>query len=92
MNKDIIEQAVHHFGPKNQISKAIEEMSELTAELARFQNDKGMNVNIIEEIADVCIMVEQLKFIFGEELVNCHIGTKTRRLTLLMEDTKSKVG
>lgn len=65
-------------------------MAELTAELARYDSDRGMIVNIIEEIADVSIMIEQLKLIFGTELVNCHMGIKMRRLKAIM-DEKSKV-
>ncbi len=80
-----IEKAVSHFGVQSQISKAIEEMSELTTELARFQNKIGMNVNIIEEIADASIMLEQLKVIFGPELVETHIKLKLKRLEALLK-------
>ncbi len=85
MDIGLINIAVEHFGKENQISKAIEEMAELTCELARYQNNKGMNINIIEEIADVCIMVEQLKQIFGNDLVDCHIKMKLKRLKSRIE-------
>jgi NTP pyrophosphatase (non-canonical NTP hydrolase) len=80
MDSRIILKALDHFGDKSQISKAIEEMAELTTELARQQNSKGMSINIIEEIADVAIMLEQLKYIFGEPLVSVHIERKLKRL------------
>lgn len=86
MENEIIVGAIEHFGKSSQISKAIEEMAELTTELARFQNDRGMNINIIEEIADVCIMIEQLKEIFGRGLVQFHIGSKLKRLRGLLEE------
>lgn len=85
MDREIIIKAIDHFGKESQISKAIEEMSELTCELARSQNNRSMNIKIIEEIADVSIMMNQLKLIFGEELVQNQISLKLRRLKLMME-------
>ena len=54
-----IKQIVEHFGTAEQIVKAKEELIELLAALNRNDTD-----NIIEEIADVEIMLEQLKYIF----------------------------
>lgn len=79
MEKEIND-AVETFGNTSQIAKAIEEMAELITELARYQNNKAMNVNIIEEIADVSIMIDQLKLIFGPNSVECLRATKIRRL------------
>lgn len=87
---ETIQKAIEHFGKESQIAKAIEEMAELTAELARFQNNRGMNVNLIEEIADVYIMMAQLREIFGHDLVDCHIAIKLRRLKGMIQDS-SKV-
>lgn len=84
MDTLIISRAVDHFGKESQIAKAIEEMAELTTELARFQNNKGMAINIIEEIADVAIMIEQLKYIFGPDLVEGKMRQKVKRLEGLM--------
>lgn len=61
-------------------------MAELITELARSMNNRGMNVNIVEEIADVLIMMNQLREIFGADLVDCHIGIKMRRLKQLIAD------
>lgn len=62
------------FGLEAQINVAIEEMSELTKELCKFNrfqanNDKVKDIaeNIKEEIADVLNMVEQLEFHFGKD-------------------------
>jgi hypothetical protein len=87
MDIEIINNAIDHFGRESQISKAIEEMAELTSELARAQNNRGMNVNLIEEIADVSIMIAQLREIFGPDLVDCHIEIKLRRLKGLLQDS-----
>ena len=55
------------FGTDIQLIIAIEEMSELTKELTKIIRGYDRQNNIIEEIADVKIMIEQLELIF-----NCH--------------------
>ena len=55
-----IKQIVEHFGKTEQIVKTKEELIELLAALNRNDTD-----NIIEEIADVEIMLEQLKYIYS---------------------------
>ena len=86
MDIELINKAIDHFGKESQITKAVEEMGELTAELCRSLNHYGTNVNIIEEIADVLIMMTQLKEIFGPDLVDTHIAVKMRRLKNLIDD------
>lgn len=51
--------ALIHFGIQNQRLKAIEEMSELTQALCK-------DTNIAEEIADVQILLDQLKLAYPE--------------------------
>lgn len=62
--KEILSDAVELYGADAQITVAIEEMSELTKELCKAKRGKANIDNIAEEIADVEIMVEQLKIIF----------------------------
>lgn len=45
----------------------IEEMSELTKEICKSKRGKDNKEEIIEEMADVYIMLEQLKIIFSIE-------------------------
>ncbi len=54
-----IKKILLHFGNKNQKKKVIEELSELIKAII-----KDNRKNIIEEIADVEIMLEQLKMIY----------------------------
>lgn len=61
----ILSKAIAHFGAENQTIKAIEEMSELTKELAKALIGKADNDHIREEIADVEIMIEQLREMYG---------------------------
>lgn len=58
---------ISKFGNKNQIIVAVEELSELQKELLkglRYSPEERLN-NITEEMADVEIMLDQLKIIFN---------------------------
>lgn len=66
---NLYQQAVRTFGIQSQTLKAAEEMTELAKELIKFVQygyDPEILDHIKEEMADVAIMVEQLKVIFGE--------------------------
>ena len=52
-----VQQIADHYGKRPQTLKAIEEMAELTQALL-----KGDSVHIAEEMADVEIMMEQLRY------------------------------
>jgi NTP pyrophosphatase (non-canonical NTP hydrolase) len=82
--RETCELALDHFGATAQINKAIEEMSELTTELARYQNGEGMRTNLIGEIADCAIVLTQITLLFGEDLVQSKINEKLVRLMKLM--------
>lgn len=60
----IYKKAIETFGIRNQINKAIEECSELVKELCKSMQDNDNLQQIIEEIADVSIMLEQLQLIY----------------------------
>lgn len=62
----ILNRAINHFGETKQIIKAIEEMAELQKELCKFLNGKNSLLDIRQEIADVEIMIKQMRIIFDE--------------------------
>ena len=64
-NDNIYRRLIKHFGHKNQIIIAIEELSELQKELCKFLRGDSNNSPIAGEMADVEIMLEQLKLIFN---------------------------
>jgi NTP pyrophosphatase (non-canonical NTP hydrolase) len=65
---------------------AIEEMSELTKEICKYIRGNDNLNDIVEEIADVQIMVEQLISLFGiESKVNEMIDYKMLRQMQRME-------
>lgn len=56
---DLYKKLIHRYGEK-QIVVAIEELSELQKELCKSLRGKTNRENIIEEIADVLIMLDQV--------------------------------
>ena len=65
--KEIEANAILTYGNEMQIDVAIEEMSELIKALIKDRrvSDKKSSDNVLEEMADVQIMLDQLKMIFG---------------------------
>lgn len=78
----IIERAVEYYGVKNQLIVAIEELSELQKELCKCLRNQQSREHIVEELADVMIVIEQLREIFNipEGELETYIGFKTARL------------
>ena len=71
MNRtEILQKAIATYGEQSQVDVAIEEISELTKASLKYRRNKDMSAdrrlnNILEEIADVQIMLEQLRMIYG---------------------------
>ncbi len=63
--RDIYTAAVKAKGKEHQLIVCMEEMAELTKELTKNIRGSKNTTNISEEMADVEIMLEQLRVIFG---------------------------
>ena len=62
---EILEKAIRHYGRQHQQVKAAEELSELQVAILKCLDGRCNLNNIKEEIADVEIMLEQLKKIYA---------------------------
>lgn len=60
----VLQEALDTYGSMSQIVMVFEEMSELQKELCKYLRGKYALENISEEIADVEIMLEQMKLLF----------------------------
>jgi hypothetical protein len=61
---EVLHRALDTYGSRAQIMMVFEEMSELQKELCKYLRGKYSPANIAEEIADVEIMLEQMKMLF----------------------------
>ena len=69
--REICFKAVRTFGEYSQCVKAMEECGELVHALARKVLDQDPDLdNICEEIADVEILMEQMRVIFGDAFID----------------------
>lgn len=80
-------QAIAHYGAERQIIKAIEEIGELLEEIARYKGGAANQWELMDEIADVSIMLEQMRLITDIDSVELEdrITYKVGRLAGRME-------
>ena len=81
-----LEQIIKVGTPEKQIIVAMEELSELIKELAKYMRGNGNEENIQEEVCDCSIMIDQLKMMFlfdeddNDEIINMKIKRTLKRL------------
>lgn len=76
----IYRKIIDRYGAEHQMRKAVEEMGELTAALMQHLGGRDNRDNVIEEIADVKIMIGQMEALFGELAVNAVVEYKLERM------------
>ena len=85
MEKDKLQMIADHYGIKKQLRQLAEECSELAVE-ASHSARKGTTVKIIEEIADVQIMIEQIIYLAKidkcdiEDCINYKLDRQMKRI------------
>ena len=67
-----LEKAIEVYGKDMQLNVAIEELSELIKEICKYKRGRDNRENIIEELADCCIMLTQVAIIFGIKRSDVH--------------------
>ena len=82
MKKDLLISAIGKWGKSIQLIMVIEEMAELTKAISKNFRGEDNRDKILEETADVFIMLEQIKIIFNikQEELNDVIDSKMKRL------------
>ena len=85
MEKDKLQMIADHYGIKKQLRQLAEECSELAVE-ASHSARKGTTVKIIEEMADVEIMIEQIIYLAKidkcdiEDCINYKLDRQIKRI------------
>lgn len=89
-SEKIFRKAINIYGEKMQLVVATEELSELIKEITKLIRGKGNPVNLVEEIADVRIMIRQLMMIcdITDKEVNDEINFKILRLNDILDHEK----
>ena len=81
-----LQQIIEVGTPEKQIIVAMEELSELIKELAKYMRGNGNEENLQEEVCDCIIMINQLQMMFcfdeddNDEIINMKIKRTLKRL------------
>ena len=94
--ESIMQQAIKTYGVQAQCDVAIEEMAELTKAIMKirrvaddYEKTQAALENLLEEIADVDIMIDQLKIMWGPKQVEEYRRKKLERLERRLNDDRS---
>lgn len=87
MSESLYLNALTTYGPQAQCDQCIEEMAELTVEIQHHK--RGLEHNAPEEIADVLIMAEQMRLLFGADAVDKIKAEKLARLRRRLDGVQS---
>ena len=82
----VLEKAIHKWGYGPQLRMAMEECGELVAAIAQYERGRVTSAALIEEVADVLIMMHQLRLILGPEFVDEAYNKKIERLRKRLND------
>lgn len=78
---EILQRAVDTYGEDAQLKMVLEEMSELQKEICKQWRGKDNAGNVAEELADLEIMLDQVRLMFGfDNEVEQYRDAKLRRL------------
>jgi len=80
----IFREAVNKWGEEAQYDQMIEECAELIVALKHLKRGKIDRQEVINELADVTLMVGQLTWMLGEDEVNSAIQKKLQKLEKLL--------
>lgn len=83
-NRNVLKRAIRINGEEAQLLVAMEECAELIQAISHHLRKREPK-NLIEEIADVNIMVHQLKLMFGNDEVQKVVDEKIYRLHLRLD-------
>lgn len=81
----IYQATLARWGEEAQYDQAIEECAELIAALKHYKRGKIGRQEVIDELADVSLMLGQLSWMFGNQEVKQTIETKLEKLSQLLE-------
>jgi NTP pyrophosphatase (non-canonical NTP hydrolase) len=77
------------WGEEAQYDQAVEECAELIAALKHYKRQRIGAPQLIEELADVTLMIGQLTWMFGPEQVDQAIAAKLAKLQQLLVEKES---
>lgn len=90
-NTELFKLAASTWGEEAQIRVAIEECGEFLSAIMKSYRGRATNEQIVDEIADVTIMMQQMAVMFGQEAVDERIKYKIDRIKQRLEKHNDKI-
>lgn len=84
--REIYKKTIKKWGEEAQYSQMIEECAELITTLQHFSRGKADSDAVVDELADVFLMVGQLAYMFGEDQLTAAVEKKIIKLQLLLDE------
>jgi len=84
--QEIYAKTIKKWGEEAQYDQMIEECAELIATLQHFARGKVDKDAVVDELADVFLMVGQLTYMFGEDQLADAVEKKVAKLQLLLDN------
>ncbi len=85
----IYKASLEKWGEEAQYDQAVEECAELITALKHFRRGKNDRQAVIDELADVTLMLGQLTWMFGQQEVERAVGHKLAKLKQLLHSPES---
>ncbi len=82
--EEIYQATINKWGEEAQYDQAVEECAELIAALKHYRRGKIDRQAVIDELADVSLMLGQLSWMFGKDEVGRAIREKRKKLDELL--------
>jgi NTP pyrophosphatase (non-canonical NTP hydrolase) len=87
-HKKLFQKAIDTWGIESQKMMAVGECGEFLAEFGRTAQGRSSPEKMIDEIADVIIMLNQCALIYGEDAVRARILYKIDKITQKLNKSK----
>ncbi len=84
---DLYRRTLALWGEQAQYDQSIEECAELSVALLHYRRAKASRQIVIDELADVILMLGQLRWMFGPEEVDLAVERKRAKLERLLGET-----
>ena len=83
---EIYQATLAKWGEEAQYDQAVEECAELIIALKHYRRGKAERQSVIDELADLTLMLGQLTWMLGEKEVELAIGRKRAKLNHLLQN------
>jgi len=84
--EEIYRSALEKWGREGQFDQAVEECAELITAIKHYRRGKIDEDHLMDELADVVLMVGQLVYMLGREGVETVVERKINKLRNLLEE------